>query len=98
MVERFGQNFPNIPEQGGGSVESISRWLQNVVRSLNDFRHEVAIISDDHADRLIVQEDAGVPSTIPSRIGEIYLDTTNNNLYMAKGTASSADWLRINNP
>ena len=38
---------------------------------------------------------AGVPSSTPSQLGEIYVDTTNEDVYMAKGTASSADWVQV---
>lgn len=35
---------------------------------------------------------SGAPSSTPSSVGAIYVDTTNDVLYIATGTASSADW------
>ena len=35
---------------------------------------------------------AGAPSSTPAAEGDIYVDTTNDNVYVAAGTASSADW------
>lgn len=40
----------------------------------------------------IISSGAGVPSSTPSKVGDIYIDTTNDNAYIATGTASSADW------
>lgn len=36
---------------------------------------------------------AGAPSSTPATVGSLYFDTTNLVLYVAKGTASSADWV-----
>lgn len=35
---------------------------------------------------------AGAPGSTPAKVGDIYIDTTNDNSYIAVGTASSADW------
>ena len=40
----------------------------------------------------IISSGAGTPSSTPSKVGDIYIDTTNDNAYIATGTASSADW------
>ena len=37
-----------------------------------------------------------VPTTTPSRIGNIYVDTTNKKVYISSGHSSSADWLVLN--
>lgn len=39
---------------------------------------------------------SAAPTTTPSRIGNIYVDTTNKKLYMATGHSSSADWIILN--
>jgi hypothetical protein len=36
------------------------------------------------------------PATTPTAVGNFFLDTTNQKLYVAKGTASSADWVILN--
>jgi len=43
-----------------------------------------------------VTSGAGVPSTTPAALGDIYIDTTNDDAYIAVGTASSADWEKSN--
>jgi len=35
---------------------------------------------------------SGAPSTTPTTVGALYVDTTNDVLYVATGTSSSADW------
>lgn len=36
------------------------------------------------------------PTTTPSRVGNIYVDTTNKKLYFAVGHSTSADWIIAN--
>lgn len=35
------------------------------------------------------------PATTPVKVGDIFVDTSTPNVYVAKGTASSADWLLV---
>lgn len=39
-----------------------------------------------------IESGAGAPSSTPGKVGDKYVDTTNNELYFAVGTSSSADW------
>ncbi len=36
------------------------------------------------------------PSSTPTKIGDIYVNTSGSKVYIAKGTSSSADWLILN--
>ena len=38
---------------------------------------------------------AGIPTSTPSNIGDIYVDTTNLKIYIATGTSSSSDWKKV---
>lgn len=40
----------------------------------------------------IISSGAGAPSSTPTKEGDIYIDTTGDDAYIAVGTASSADW------
>lgn len=40
----------------------------------------------------LVTSGAGAPSSTPSSVGDIYVDTTGDTVWSAAGTASSADW------
>jgi len=39
----------------------------------------------------------GAPSTTPTGLGHHYVDTTTKNVYISAGTASSTDWIQVNN-
>ena len=49
----------------------------------------------DSAGGTIISTGAGAPSSTPTGAGYIYIDTTNDNAYIATGSASSADWKLI---
>ncbi len=40
----------------------------------------------------IIETGAGVPSSTPTKVGDVYVDTTNDEAYTATDTVSSADW------
>ena len=50
------------------------------------------LADDDHTQYSLISSQAGAPSSTPSRVGEINIDTTNDLVYIATDTASSADW------
>lgn len=39
-----------------------------------------------------ISSGAGAPASTPTKVGDVYIDTTGDNAYIAVGTASSADW------
>lgn len=47
---------------------------------------------DDHTQYAIISSQAGAPSSTPSRVGAINVNTTGDVAYIATDTASSADW------
>lgn len=44
----------------------------------------------------IVSSGSGAPSSIPPKVGDIYIDTTNYKTYVSNGTSSSSDWIKQN--
>jgi hypothetical protein len=44
----------------------------------------------------LVESGTSAPSSTPSALGSIYIDTSAGNVYVAKGTGSSADWVKVN--
>lgn len=40
----------------------------------------------------IISSGGGAPSGSPTKVGDIYIDTTGDNAYIAVGTSSSSDW------
>lgn len=49
----------------------------------------------DQKTRAIRTSGAGVPSSAPSNIGDIYIDTTNGKMYIAMGTSAVSDWKKV---
>lgn len=49
----------------------------------------------DQKTRAMVSTGAGVPSSTPENIGDIYYDTTNGKFYLAAGTSSASDWKKV---
>lgn len=45
----------------------------------------------------VITTGTAAPETIPNKVGDIFIDITNDNVYVAKGVASSADWVQVNN-
>lgn len=44
----------------------------------------------------IISSGAGAPTSTPTKVGDIYIDTTADDAYIAVGIASSADWEKSN--
>jgi len=49
----------------------------------------------DQKSRSPITSGAGTPSSTPAQIGAIYVDNTNNKIYIAIGTSSSADFKKV---
>lgn len=79
---------------GAGAVEEIA--CTSAGRALLDDANAAAqrttLGLGTMATRAVTSGD-GAPSSTPAAIGDIYVDTTAGNLYFAKGTSSSADWV-----
>jgi len=50
------------------------------------------LTDDDHTQYTLISSQAGTPSSTPSRVGLINVDTSAETAYVSTGTASSADW------
>jgi hypothetical protein len=46
-------------------------------------------------DNSLIETGTAAPTSTPGRVGMIFVDTSTPNVYVAKGTASSADWLIV---
>jgi hypothetical protein len=44
----------------------------------------------------IISSGTSAPATTPTKVGDMYINTSTNKLYIATGTASSADWTITN--
>jgi len=62
----------------------------DIITSVNHNERTTAITA-----RSKVSSGAGIPSSTPSSIGDMYIDTTNLKIYISTGTSSSADWKKV---
>lgn len=69
--------------------------IRDVLREVANLRQRITEATNDHADFLTATQAAGVPSSTPTDVGLLYLNTTAKDMYMSVGTASSADWKKI---
>jgi len=60
----------------------------------------VRLVADPVTKRLLVDwpvtSGSGAPSSTPSRIGRLYIDTSGEKVYISTGIASSANWKIMN--
>lgn len=61
----------------------------------------VRVYADPVTHRLLTQTAAstgsGAPSSTPTAIGQIYVDTTTPDIYISNGTTNSANWQKVSN-
>jgi len=65
----------------------------NAIEALADVTDEANV---DAAGGSIITSQSGTPSTTPSKVGLINIDTTGNLVYVSTGTSSSGDWALLN--
>ena len=53
-----------------------------------------AMVTDQEA-RVLASSGAGVPSSTPDNIGDVYVDTSALRIYIATGTSTSSDWKKV---
>lgn len=53
---------------------------------------------DDHTQYAIISSGSGVPGSTPTRVGALFIDTAGDNIYIATGTSTSADWTLVVKP
>ena len=66
----------------GNYVKDVDKDLQKVVSRINKTPN--------------ITSGTAAPTTTPSRIGNMYVDTNNKKIYFATGHASSSDWTLVN--
>lgn len=81
---------------GAGTVEEITAAAARTILNVEDGADVTDATNVSAAGAPIISSGAGVPASTPSKVGDIYIDTTNDDAYIAVGTASSVDWERSN--
>ena len=66
-------------------INILNPWADNEISSASTWNAKPTISSG-----------AGAPSSTPTKVGDIYIDTTGDASYTAVGTSSSTDWQKDN--
>lgn len=65
-----------------------------------DLETPIRLVADPVTRRLLVQtftfSGSGAPTSTPTTVGQMYIDTAAAKVYISTGTASSADWSILN--
>ena len=77
---------PNSAASATEEVNSVSRFSSYWMKWFLDLQ--------DFIFRKTPEVDRGTaaPTTTPRKVGDIFVDTSTPNVYIAKGTSSSSDW------
>lgn len=82
-----------IPIPGDFSDDSAKATVTFQSETLLKAIKDLASLETDLKKAPTISSGATAPSSIPSKIGDLYIDTTNKKTYIAKGTSSSEDWV-----
>jgi len=86
---------PTISDEIDDSSSSHKFVTATQITKLTDIE-ENADVTDaanvSQAGAPIISSGSGAPSGSPTKVGDIYIDTTGDNAYIAVGTSSSSDW------
>ena len=63
--------------------------------SISDHGALAGLTDEDHPQYSLINSGVVAPTSTPSRVGEIYIDSVAGDVYISTGTASSADWKEV---
>ena len=77
---------------GSKNIQSLSTATYPSLTELSYVKGTTSSIQTQITAKPTISSGAGTPGSTPTKVGDIYIDTTNDVSYLATGTASSADW------
>lgn len=83
------------PEDTANKATSFSSPTDTQYPSAKLVSDELALKANAN-ETPVISSGSGAPSSTPSKVGDIYVDTSNYKTYISKGTSSSADWIKQN--
>lgn len=95
VAKQFPKTWPPLIIREYKNFKRSYEVLGNLVRGLDDLRKKIAEVGNDHADRLDPQTGSAAPTSTPTDVGLLFLNTTAKDMYISVGTTSSADWKKI---
>jgi hypothetical protein len=86
---------PTISDEIDDSSSSNKFVTSTQITKLTNIEENANVTDADNvssAGAPIISSGSGAPSGSPTKVGDIYIDTTGDNAYIAVGTSSSSDW------
>ena len=90
-----GGNYVTVITRGIGGTTDQDHDINEPVR-MNVTAEDFADVQDELDTKPTISTGTDVPATTPSKIGDIFIDTTNQKLYFAAGIDSSTGWIITN--
>ena len=87
-----GGNFLTLTTRGIGVTTDQAHDINEPVR-MNLTAEHYAEIQDELDTKPTISSGAAAPVTTPSKVGDIYIETTTPALYFSAGTVDSDDWI-----
>ena len=87
-----GGNYLTLTTRGLGGTTDQSHDINEPVR-MNLTAEHYAEIQDELDTKPTISSGAAAPVTTPSKVGDIYIETTTPALYFSAGTVDSDDWI-----
>lgn len=81
---------------GSKNIQSLSTATYPSLTELSYVKGVTGSIQTQITAKPTISSGAGAPGSTPTKVGDIYIDTTGDDAYIAVGTASSADWEKTN--
>lgn len=81
-----------VPAPAAGDAAANKFLKANGAWEAADHGDLIGLGDDDHTQYSLISSQGGAPSSTPSRVGEVNVDTTADTAYISTDTASSADW------
>ena len=85
-------DYITVSERGIGGTTEQTHVIGEPIR-MNVLAEHMDEINDSMP---IISSGTTAPATTPTKVGDVYLDTTAKKVYFATGTSSSADWTITN--
>lgn len=95
--EPIQENEKSLVEIEKNLTEFLRPLGVGVVESNLDHGSLSGLTDDDHTQYSLISSAAGIPTSTPTRVGEIYVDTTNGHSYISTGTTGATDWKKAGN-
>lgn len=86
-------------------IRPLKYYGPDTMKSIDEINGVLVRVLEENRQRLTTKLDIAypniltgivAPTTVPAKVGNLFVDTVAGNVYISKGTATSADWVQVN--